>query len=76
DGNMTRFQSGIGLLAENLGIQVVPLRLDGVWQMKTEHRRLARPGEITVRIGAAVKFPAGTAPDSIAQTLETLVRSL
>ena len=76
DGNMTRFQSGIGLLAENLGIQVVPLRLDGVWQMKTEHRRLARPGEITVRIGAPVKFRAGTAPDSIAQTLETLVRSL
>ncbi|MDP9340016.1 MAG: AMP-binding protein [Acidobacteriota bacterium] len=76
DESMTRFRSGIGLLAENLGLQIVPIRLDGVWQMKSEHRRLARRGEITIRIGAPVHFPPGTEPDTIAQTLEALVRSL
>ena len=45
DGRMPPFQSGIGLRAENLGIPVVPMRLDGVWQMKRERRRLARLGE-------------------------------
>jgi long-chain acyl-CoA synthetase len=76
NGNMTRFQSGIGLLAENLGLPIVPMRLDGVWQMKTAHRRLARIGEVTVRIGTPVRFPAGTNPETVAQSLERLVRAL
>jgi len=76
DGRMAPFQSGIGLLAENLRIPIVPMRLDGVWRMKREHRRLAHIGEITVRIGAPVTFPPGTAPEEIARQLESLVRSL
>jgi long-chain acyl-CoA synthetase len=75
-GEMTAFQGGIGLLAENLGIPIVPMRLDGVWGMKRQRRRLAHLGEITVRIGAPVSFPAGTPPDGIARALESLVRSL
>jgi long-chain acyl-CoA synthetase len=75
-GEMAPFQSGIGLLAENLGIPIVPMRLDGVWRMKRQHRRLARIGEITVHIGAPVTFPPGTPPGEIAGGLESLVRSL
>jgi long-chain acyl-CoA synthetase len=75
-GEMAPFQSGIGLLAENLRIPIVPMRLDGVWQMKREHRRLAHFGEITVRIGVPVTFPPGTLADEIARNLESLVRSL
>jgi long-chain acyl-CoA synthetase len=75
-GEMAAFRSGIGLLAENLSVPIVPIRLDGVWQMKREHRRLAHLGEITVRIGAPVTFPPGTPPDEIARGLESLVRSL
>jgi long-chain acyl-CoA synthetase len=75
-GEMAEFRSGIGLLAENLRIPIVPVRLDGVWGMKRQRRRLARLGEITVRIGAPVTFPPGTAPDQIASRLESLVRSL
>ena len=76
DGRMAPFQSGIGLLAENLRIPIVPMRLDGVWQMKREHRRLARIGEVTVRIGAPVAFPRGTVTEEIARQLESQVRSL
>ena len=75
-GEMAPFQSGIGLLAENLSIPIVPMRLDGVWQMKRQHRRLAHIGEITVRIGAPVTFPPATPPDEIARRLQSLVRSL
>jgi long-chain acyl-CoA synthetase len=76
DGRMAPFQSGIGLLAENLGIPIIPMRLDGVWQMKREHRRLAHIGEIGVHIGAPVTFVPGTSTDEIARSLEPLVRSL
>jgi long-chain acyl-CoA synthetase len=75
-GAMAKFQSGIGLLAENLNVPVVPVRIDGIWKMKREHRRLARIGEITIRIGTPITFTAGTAPDEIARKLESLVRSL
>lgn len=75
-GEMAKFRSGTGLLAENLRIPIVPMRLDGVWGMKRQRRRLARIGEITVRIGAPITFPPGTAADQIAETLESTVRSL
>jgi len=73
---MAAFQSGIGLLAANLRIPILPMRLDGVWQMKSERRRLAHFGEITVRIGALVIFPPGTPTDEITRRLESLVRAL
>ena len=76
DGRMAPFQSGIGLLAENLRIPVVPMRLDGVWQMKRERRRLAHFGEITVRIGKPLTFAPHTPPDEIARQLESIVQSL
>jgi long-chain acyl-CoA synthetase len=76
DGKMAAFQSGIGLLAENLAIPIVPMRLDGVWGMKREARRLAHLGEVTVRIGAPVSFPRGTPPEEVARELESRVRSL
>jgi len=76
DGRMAKFQPGIGLLAENLGLAIIPMRLDGVAQMKQARRRLARFGEITVHIGAPITFPAGTSPESIARHLESVVASL
>ena len=75
-GEMAKFQSGIGLLAENLRVPIVPMRLDGVWKMKRAGRRLAHIGEITVRIGKPVTFPPGTPPNEIALSLASLVKSL
>jgi long-chain acyl-CoA synthetase len=76
DGRMAPFQSGIGLLAQNLGLPIIPMRLDGVWGMKRERRRLARRGEITVHIGEPVSFPPGMAAEEIARKLQELVSSL
>ncbi len=73
---MAPFQHGIGLLAQNLNIPVVPMRVDGLWGMQKEHRRLAHPREVTVYIGAPVTFPPNTPPAEIASHLQDLVRSL
>jgi long-chain acyl-CoA synthetase len=76
DGRMAPFQSGIGLLAENLALPIIPMRLDGLWQMKKEKRRLARLGEITVHIGAPVTFPPNTPANEIARHLQYAVQCL
>ncbi|HEY4978895.1 MAG TPA: AMP-binding protein, partial [Candidatus Acidoferrum sp.] len=73
---MLPFQPGIGLLAENLQIPIVPIRLDGVWQMKQQRRRLAHRNELTVHFGAPVTFPANTPPAEIAARLQEMVRTL
>jgi long-chain acyl-CoA synthetase len=75
-GEMAPFQSGIGLLAQNLRIPIVPMRLDGVWQMKRQRRRLAHLGEIMVNIGAAVSYPPDVPAEQIASRLESLIKSL
>ena len=76
DGRMAPFQSGIGLLSENLRLPIVPMRLDGVWQMKREGRRLARFGGVTVRIGKPVTFASGVPADEVARALESAIRAL
>ncbi len=74
--DMAPFQPGIGLLAENLQIPIVPIRLDGVWQMKQQRRRLADRNELTVHFGAPITFPANTPPAEIAARLQEMVRTL
>jgi long-chain acyl-CoA synthetase len=74
--DMIPFQPGVGLLTQNLNIPIVPLRIDGLWRMKREHRRLAHFGELTVHIGAPVTFPPGTPAADMASRLESLVESL
>jgi long-chain acyl-CoA synthetase len=75
-GEMAPFRSGIGILARELRVPIVPMRLDGVWKMKREHRRLARFGEIVVRIGDPITFPESAPPEDITKALESAVRSL
>ena len=74
--DMVPFQPGIGLLAQNLRIPIVPIRLDGVWQMMQQHRRLAHFGELTIHLGAPVAFPPDTPPAEITSQLQSLLRAL
>jgi long-chain acyl-CoA synthetase len=75
-GEMDKFQSGVGLLAENLNVPIVPMRIDGVWKMRREGRRIAKRGEIVIRIGSSVKFAPGTPPEEIAGRLREIIAAL
>ncbi|GAC1635177.1 MAG: AMP-binding protein [Candidatus Acidiferrum sp.] len=76
NGKMAPFQAGVGILTQNLGVPIIPMRLDGVWGMKRERRRLAHRGEITVHIGKPVTFVAEETAEEIAQRLERIVAEL
>ncbi len=76
DGKMNPFRAGIGLLANNLGIPVLPVRITGLFEVKQAGRKIAAPRKISVRIGRPIKFEAGAAPEDIAQKLKSVVEKL
>jgi long-chain acyl-CoA synthetase len=76
DGKMFPFRSGIGLLANNLQVPIVPMRIDGLFALKQAGRRFARPGQVKVKIGAPVQFAPGSDPEWIAGELRKIVERL
>jgi long-chain acyl-CoA synthetase len=76
DGNLNPFRSGIGLLSENLGIPVLPMRIDGLFEVKQARKRIAGPYRISVKIGSPISFPRGTDPEAIPAILQRNIASL
>jgi long-chain acyl-CoA synthetase len=76
DGKMRPFRAGVGLLANNLAIPIVPLRIDGLFELKEAKKKFALPGKIHVKIGAPLRFPRDTAPEWIAAELRKTVENL
>jgi long-chain acyl-CoA synthetase len=75
-GTVAPFRAGVGLLANNLAIPIVPMRIDGLFEVKQAKKKLARPGRIKVKIGAPVRFPQDSAPEWIAAELQKVVENL
>ncbi|HLV88614.1 MAG TPA: AMP-binding protein [Candidatus Sulfotelmatobacter sp.] len=75
-GEMNPFRSGIGLLAQNLGIPVLPMRIDGLFEPRKRGQRFVRPNTICVRIGRPLSFPPGMDPEKIAADLRRAVQLL
>lgn len=71
DGHMQPFRTGVGLLAANLDLPVVPMRIDGLFG-----RRLTGPGRVKINIGCPMRFGLGADPVKIARQLEESVRAL
>jgi len=76
DGQMNPFRAGIGLLAANLAVPVLPMRIDGLFEFKKAGKKFAPPWKITVRIGEPMKFTPDTKPEEIASQLERAVKLL
>lgn len=76
DGRMRPFRAGAGLLAKNLGVPVVPMRIDGLFEVKKAGKKFAPAGQIQVRIGAPVRFDRDDDPAAIAQEMERHVTEL
>jgi len=76
NGELQPFRSGIGLLAKELDLPVVPIRLDGLFDMKQANRILHRPGSVRVTIGVPVRFSGDADARQIAAELGRRVAEL
>ena len=76
DGNLGPFRTGVGLLANNLRIPILPVRIDGLFEIKHAGKKFAAPGKIQVRIGKPLQFAPESDPEEIARTLQKAVADL
>ena len=76
DGKMNPFRLGIGLLAQNLRIPVLPMRIDGLFELKQAGKWFARPHKISVHIGSPKRFSVEEDATKIARDLQREVEQL
>jgi long-chain acyl-CoA synthetase len=76
DGKLLPFRTGVGLLANNLRVPVLPMRIDGLFEVKSAGRKFAPPRKVCVRIGKPIHFAPETDPEEIARTLWEAVEKL
>jgi long-chain acyl-CoA synthetase len=75
-GAMNPFMPGTGLLIRELDAPVVPMRIDGLWELKRANRHFAWPGEVTVMVGEPVRYSNQDEPVQIAEDLAQRVKAL
>lgn len=75
-GEMDKFQAGVGMLASRLGVPVLPIRIDGLFEAKQKRRWLVAPNKIAVRVGELTEYRREENPLSIASALEKRVQGL
>jgi long-chain acyl-CoA synthetase len=74
--HMSRFKSGIGLLAADLGVPVVPVNLNGLYDLKRRKQYFAAKDMVSVCFGAPVRFDRSWEPAAIVTELERRLESL
>jgi long-chain acyl-CoA synthetase len=76
DGKLRPFRAGVGLLGKRLGVPILPMRIDGLFEVKRAGKRFAPPGKIRIRIGRPVSVDAGADAMEIAHELRKRVAEL
>lgn len=75
-GALNPFMPGTGLLIQKLDAPVVPMRIDGLWELKKAGRHFAWPGEVSVIIGEPITYSTQQVPQAIAADLAEHVKAL
>lgn len=73
---MSPFKTGAGVLAKELSVAVVPIKLEGLYELKRRKQYFATPGMVRVIFGEPVTFSAEMNPAEVAKDLERLVAAL
>ena len=76
DGKMHAFQSGIGLMAVKLAVPVVPICIEGLYEIYSVHHEWPTPGSVRVQIGRPVEFGPEHDYQAVAQTLKQTIRGM
>ena len=74
DGKIQPFKAGIGLLAAELKIPVVPIMLRGLFEVKEKGQRFVKPGTVSVTFGEPMTFKENQTPAAITTELDRIYK--
>jgi long-chain acyl-CoA synthetase len=74
--HMNEFKAGIGVLAKELNVPVVPVKLKGLYELKKRRQYFAKPGTVSVVFGEPVTFASELTAVEIAEELQHRVEQL
>lgn len=76
-GQMYPFQAGIGLLAQSMHARIVPLHLDGLYEISDHQSWIPKKvGRVTVTFGNPIEVDPVANPQEVAKMLEGAVKDL
>jgi long-chain acyl-CoA synthetase len=76
DGELQPFKAGIGLLASELKIPVVPIMLRGLFEVKQRGQRFVKPGAVSITFGEPIEFSGEESASEIIKELVSKLSSL
>jgi long-chain acyl-CoA synthetase len=76
DGGLHPFRQGIGLLAQESRVPVLPIALIGLGEMRTQNSRWLRSGKLEIRIGKTIPIEEDAQPAQLTAQFEKNLRQL
>ena len=76
DGKLHNFKSGVGVLAGESGVPVIPVAISGSYNLMRRRSIIIDPGEILVNFGAPIKFGPDEPPIRIAAAVHDKVEEM
>ncbi len=74
DGRIQPFKAGIGLLASELNVPIVPIMLRGLFEVKKRKQRFVKPGTVSITFGDPITFAADATPAAITTELDRVYK--
>jgi long-chain acyl-CoA synthetase len=75
DGRLREFRKGVGIIARELNVPLVPVALSGTYEMMRPGKLFPRPAKVGVSFGKPV-YPGDMAYEDITRTVHEEVRKL
>ena len=76
DGKLQHFRPGIGLLAQQAEVPIVPVALVGLGDLKAAGKGWFRSGRLKVRVGEVIPYDRMRTPEELTKLLEEKMRDL
>ena len=76
DGSIQPFQAGIGLMSLRLEVPVVPVYLEGMFEVMSRHDSWPRAGSVRVEFGSPIDFAEGEDYTQRSERIEASVRRM
>ncbi len=75
-GEMLPFKTGIGLMAQRLRVAVVPIYVQGMYEVYSVHQEWPQPGRVRVTFGRPMEFDPREDYEAVTSAIEQAVREL